>query len=182
MRRSGHSSISLPPMRPTRSRRSTRYATIRMRPSSGSIGPGATAMGAYSFSCMTPSSCASGTIRALRSSVARSVCQRRRRLGGGHERQHGVPLVAAMTTQSRAVFLSYASEDAPAAQRIADGLRAAGIEVWFDREELRGGDAWDQKIRREIHECALFIPVVSANTTSRREGYFRFEWDLADQR
>jgi TolB-like protein/Tfp pilus assembly protein PilF len=87
-----------------------------------------------------------------------------------------------MTTQSRAVFLSYASEDAPAAQRIADGLRAAGIEVWFDREELRGGDAWDQKIRREIHECALFIPVVSANTTSRREGYFRLEWDLADQR
>src|SRR5262252_4399953 len=81
-----------------------------------------------------------------------------------------------------AVFLSYASQDAEAAARICNALRAAGIEVWFDQSELRGGDAWDQKIRREIHECALFIPVISANTASRHEGYFRLEWDLADQR
>jgi hypothetical protein len=65
---------------------------------------------------------------------------------------------------------------------MCDALRAAGIEVWFDQSELRGGDAWDQKIRREIHDCALFIPVISANTASRHEGYFRLEWDLADQR
>jgi hypothetical protein len=50
------------------------------------------------------------------------------------------------------------------------------------KSELRGGDAWDQRIRREIHDCALFIPVISVNTVSRREGYFRLEWDLADQR
>src|SRR5215468_12578043 len=81
-----------------------------------------------------------------------------------------------------AVFLSYASQDADAARRICDALRAEGIEVWFDQSELRGGDVWDQKIRREIRDCALFIPVISANTVSRREGYFRLEWDLADQR
>ena len=81
-----------------------------------------------------------------------------------------------------AVFLSYASQDAEAARRICDALRASGIEVWFDQSELRGGDVWDQKIRRQIHDCALFIPVISANTASRREGYFRLEWDLADQR
>ena len=39
----------------------------------------------------------------------------------------------------RTVFLSYASEDADAAQRICAALRAAGIEVWFDQSELRGG-------------------------------------------
>jgi TolB-like protein len=83
---------------------------------------------------------------------------------------------------SHAVFLSYASQDAEAAQRICGALRAAGIEVWFDQSELRGGDAWDQKIRRQIHNCALFVPIISANTTSRQEGYFRLEWDLADQR
>ena len=86
------------------------------------------------------------------------------------------------TTSTQAVFLSYASEDATAAERIADALRAAGIEVWFDKSELRGGDAWDQMIRRQIRDCALFIPVISTNTASRREGYFRLEWDLADQR
>jgi TolB-like protein/Tfp pilus assembly protein PilF len=80
------------------------------------------------------------------------------------------------------VFLSYASQDAEAAQRICEALRSAGVEVWFDQSELRGGDIWDQKIRRQVRECELFIPVISTNTTLRREGYFRLEWDLADQR
>lgn len=77
-----------------------------------------------------------------------------------------------MTEPNRAVFLSYASQDAEAAQRICDALRAAGIEVWFDQGELRGGDAWDAAIRKQIKSCALFIPVVSANTHARVEGYF----------
>src|SRR5476649_1476690 len=87
-----------------------------------------------------------------------------------------------MTNPSHAVFLSYASQDFEVAQRVARALRSAGIEVWFDQAELRGGDVWDQRIRREIRDCALFVPVISANTASRHEGYFRLEWDLADQR
>ncbi len=83
---------------------------------------------------------------------------------------------------ARAVFLSYAREDAEAARRIADALRAAGVEVWFDQSELGGGDAWDQKIRRQIGACALFIPIISAGTQARAEGYFRLEWKLADRR
>ena len=39
------------------------------------------------------------------------------------------------STPTGAVFLSYASQDAEAAQRICDALRAAGIEVWFDQTE-----------------------------------------------
>jgi TolB-like protein len=81
-----------------------------------------------------------------------------------------------------AVFLSYASEDLDAANAIGDALRSAGIEVFFDRSELRGGDAWDQKIRTQIRDCELFLPVISKNTQSRAEGYFRLEWRLADQR
>jgi TolB-like protein len=87
-----------------------------------------------------------------------------------------------VTEPSHAVFLSYASQDVEAARKICEALRAANIEVFLDQSELRGGDAWDQKIRREIQECALFIAVISANTASRHEGYFRLEWDLADQR
>ena len=85
-------------------------------------------------------------------------------------------------TPSRAVFLSYASEDVAAAQRIADALRAAGIEVWFDRSELRGGEAWDRQIRRQIHECALISAIISAHSDARHEGYFRREWRLAVER
>jgi TolB-like protein len=87
-----------------------------------------------------------------------------------------------MTELSTAVFLSYASQDAEAAQRICEALRAGGVEVWLDTAELRGGDAWDQKIRRQIRDCALFIPIISHNTASRLEGYFRLEWKLAVDR
>jgi tetratricopeptide (TPR) repeat protein len=83
---------------------------------------------------------------------------------------------------NRAVFLSYASQDAEAARRIADALRSVGVELWFDQNELVGGDAWDAKIRKQIKECALFVPVISAATQARTEGYFRLEWRLADQR
>ena len=87
-----------------------------------------------------------------------------------------------MTDPNRAVFLSYASEDAAAVQRICEALRAAGIEVWFDRSELRGGDAWDRQIKKQIHECALFIAVISTHSNARNEGYFRREWRLAVDR
>ena len=87
-----------------------------------------------------------------------------------------------MTEPSHAVFLSYASQDAEAAQKIAEALRAADIEVFLDQSELRGGDAWDQKIRKQIKSCALFIPVISHATHDRREGYFRLEWKLAVDR
>ena len=87
-----------------------------------------------------------------------------------------------MTELSPAVFLSYASEDAEQARRICEALRAAGIEVWFDQSELRGGDDWDRKIRHQIRHCALFVPIISAHSHSRLEGYFRREWKLAADR
>jgi tetratricopeptide (TPR) repeat protein len=93
-------------------------------------------------------------------------------------------LVGARTAagSQRAVFLSYASEDADAAQRICASLRAAGIEVWFDQSELRGGDVWDAAIKQQIKACALFLPIISAHTCARAEGYFRLEWKLAVDR
>ena len=87
-----------------------------------------------------------------------------------------------MSDPGKAVFLSYASQDVEAAKRIADALRAAGVEVWFDQSELRGGDAWDAKLRRQIKECALFVPIITPNTNARAEGYFRLEWKLAVDR
>src|SRR5271170_1091430 len=80
------------------------------------------------------------------------------------------------------VFLSYASEDRQAARSIGDTLPGYGLEVWYDESELGGGDAWDQKIRRQIRECDYFMALVSAHTEARHEGYFRREWRLAVER
>src|SRR5687767_3673488 len=87
-----------------------------------------------------------------------------------------------MAEDTKAIFLSYASQDAEVARHIADALRSAGLDVWFDQSELRGGDAWDVSIRKRIKDCLLFVPVISKNTESRSEGYFRLEWKLAVDR
>ena len=86
-----------------------------------------------------------------------------------------------MSEPTGAVFLSYASQEVAAARRACATRRGGGLEVWFDQRELRGGDAWDQKIR-QIRDCALFVPVISSSTQSRLEGYFRREWRLAAEK
>ena len=78
--------------------------------------------------------------------------------------------------------MSYASQDRDAALSIRDILASAGIDGWCDESELAGGDAWDQKIRRQIRECDYFMPIVSRQTEARHEGYFRREWRLAVER
>ena len=85
-------------------------------------------------------------------------------------------------TPAPSVFISYASEDRAAARVLRDTLAAAGLDVWYDENELGGGDAWDQKIRRQIRDCEYFMPVISATTEARKEGYFRREWRLATDR
>ena len=81
-----------------------------------------------------------------------------------------------------AVFISYAREDLPAVQQIKAGLEAAGITTWFDMDRLEVGDDYDRKIRTNIGRCSYFIPVVSATTQRRLEGYFRREWSYAMDR
>ncbi len=81
-----------------------------------------------------------------------------------------------------AVFISYAREDLAAVQQIKAGLEAAGITTWFDIDRLEVGDDYDRKIQRNIARCSYFIPVVSATTQRRLEGYFRREWSYAIDR
>ena len=80
------------------------------------------------------------------------------------------------------VFLSYASADREAARVLKDALPGLGLEVWYDESDLGGGEAWDQKIRKQIRECDYFMPLISAQTEARAEGYFRREWRLAVER
>jgi hypothetical protein len=81
-----------------------------------------------------------------------------------------------------AVFISYAREDLAAVQKLKAGLDAAGVKTWFDLERLEGGDDYDRKIQRNVARCSYFIPIVSATTERRLEGYFRREWSYAIDR
>src|SRR5206468_5355976 len=61
------------------------------------------------------------------------------------------------------VFLSYAREDLDAVLGLKACLDRAGIAAWLDKDRLEAGDMYDQKIRRYIKTCAVFIPVISRN-------------------
>jgi hypothetical protein len=82
----------------------------------------------------------------------------------------------------RAVFISYAREDLAAVQQLKAGLDAAGITAWFDMDRLESGDDFARKIRGNIARCSYFIPVISATTQRRVEGWFRREWNWAVDR
>jgi hypothetical protein len=81
-----------------------------------------------------------------------------------------------------AIFISYAREDLPAVQRLKAAMDAAGLVTWFDLDRLEGGDDYDRKIHANIGRCTFFLPIVSANTQRRLEGYFRREWSYAVDR
>jgi len=81
-----------------------------------------------------------------------------------------------------AIFISYAREDLPAVQRLKAAMDAAGLVTWFDLDRLEGGDDYDRKIRANIARCSYFVPIVSATTQRRLEGYFRREWNYAVDR
>ncbi|MEO7412191.1 MAG: toll/interleukin-1 receptor domain-containing protein [Opitutaceae bacterium] len=62
-----------------------------------------------------------------------------------------------MSDAAKAVFISYA-EGSAASKRLCEALREARIEVWFDANELRGGDEWDASIKRRFASARCFSP------------------------
>ncbi|MBV8770968.1 MAG: toll/interleukin-1 receptor domain-containing protein [Deltaproteobacteria bacterium] len=83
---------------------------------------------------------------------------------------------------TQAIFISYNHQDIEAVKQLYSGLTAAGLPVWFDRSAMKPGDEFSRVIERNIERCQLFIPVISANTEARGEGWFRKEWKLATER
>jgi hypothetical protein len=81
-----------------------------------------------------------------------------------------------------AIFISYAREDLAAVQQLKASFDAAGLTTWFDLDRLEGGDDYDRKIAANIGRCSYFLPVISASTQRRLEGYFRREWSYAVDR
>lgn len=69
-------------------------------------------------------------------------------------------------------------KDGEAAAALCCALRGAHLPVWLDLAEIRGGDRFDEKIRRNVEGATFFLPLLSANTCGKG-GYFRKEWAWA---
>ena len=79
-------------------------------------------------------------------------------------------------------FISYASEYRNLADRIAIGLRQEGVDVFFDRDQLPPGGAYDTRIRKAIKRSDLFIFLISPESVSENAyaltevGFAREKW------
>lgn len=69
-------------------------------------------------------------------------------------------------TSQRAVFISYASEDAAAAQAVVDALERAGPPCWIAPRDVEPGALYADEIVGAINDCRLVILVLSARSVA----------------
>lgn len=72
------------------------------------------------------------------------------------------------------VFLSYAHEDTQRVREVYDLLEQTGFNLWWDQENLVGGQDWDLEINRTIEEAAVSMVFLSNNSVEKT-GYVNKE-------
>ena len=76
--------------------------------------------------------------------------------------------------ESNLIFLSYANPNLAVVRKIVRFLQTAGLKIWFDKENLFGGQEWEKEIAHAIRNCSLFIVNLSSAAIDRR-GVFQKE-------
>jgi hypothetical protein len=77
------------------------------------------------------------------------------------------------------VFLSYSHQDYSFILRLQTDLRAQGIQIWIDHEDLKPGTPdWEEAVRRAIRKADAVVLVASPN--SRQSPYVKDELRVAD--
>jgi formylglycine-generating enzyme len=86
------------------------------------------------------------------------------------------------------IFLSYASEDRARIEPIRLALTEQGHDIFYDREDLKPGEAFDSRIRTAIERCDLFVCFLTPHTidagsyTLNELGVAQRMWPHADGR
>src|ERR1700691_2452630 len=75
------------------------------------------------------------------------------------ENQQGLTGETAAT--SARVFISYASRDAEAAQKVCSTLEAAGIACWLAPRDVRAGESYASAIVNAINSCRFLVLLLS---------------------
>lgn len=76
------------------------------------------------------------------------------------------------------IFTSYAKPNLDTVRSLVAYLRSAGLDVWFDKDDLLAGQDWNQVIMEEIKSAQVFLLCLSAESRDRR-GYFYKEMRTA---
>jgi len=77
------------------------------------------------------------------------------------------------------IFISYVRENSDAVSKLAASLRAAGADVWLDRNDISPGQSWQSAIREGIQSGAYFIACFSPEYLAKPGSYMADEIALA---
>lgn len=72
------------------------------------------------------------------------------------------------------VFISYSSKDRAFASQVAQSLEQNGYDVWFDRDDIRAGEIWDDAIQRGLQASQVMLLIVSPN--AMQSSHVKDEW------
>ena len=76
------------------------------------------------------------------------------------------------------VFVSYSRKDSETVTNIVARLEGDGLSVWFDCEDIRGGELWRETIVKAIDTAYAFVLMLSPNSVASEN--VRKEVDLAE--
>ena len=76
-------------------------------------------------------------------------------------------------TRRRTVFISHASADKKWADAMAQKFREAGLNVWLDKDHIKGGEDWGEALRRAMDEVDAYVVIVSSKAAS--SSWLQFE-------
>jgi hypothetical protein len=94
----------------------------------------------------------------------------------GRKRVSAAPQSVQPSDNAPLAFISYASENRDRVEELMAKLQARGINVWQDRQDLRAGDDWNQKLIRVIQKMVDYVIVLQTEEMlSRTEGVFHRE-------
>jgi TIR domain len=82
------------------------------------------------------------------------------------------------------VFIAYAVEDAPQAERLFRALSDRGFDAWLDRRKLLPGQNWPRRIEDAIASSDFFIACFSRRSVRKRGGFqaeIRYALDCASR-
>ncbi|MCI0514349.1 toll/interleukin-1 receptor domain-containing protein [candidate division KSB1 bacterium] len=79
------------------------------------------------------------------------------------------------------VFISHSHHDEFLAQRIAQVLKKAGLDVWDDRE-IMPGDNWADKIAKALNESNAMVVLLTVDALKSRSIHRDIEFALAEKR
>lgn len=80
------------------------------------------------------------------------------------------------------VFISYAREDGDLAATVCAALQKSNFEPWLDRESLRGGDLWNDRIQDELDATDFAVVLYTPALCRKTDSYVNKEITLARRR